>query len=116
MFKDVFKHFLQPLYIRQNSALLGFEPTFLFTVNDVSRSGIFIVNFEHISFIFLVFLLLLWASICLLGFYDRTHLSWSCKTSKKRKENNFERKKGWNDHESTLWFWSREPSLGNPKP
>ena len=32
-----------------------------------SSSGVFIVNFEHISHFFLVFLLLLWTSKCQLG-------------------------------------------------
>ena len=32
------------------------------------RSGVFIVNFEHISQLFLVFLLLTWTSKCQLGY------------------------------------------------
>ena len=35
------------------------------------RSGVFIVNFEHISHVFLVFLLLLWTSKCLLVLWFR---------------------------------------------
>ena len=34
------------------------------------RSGVFIVNFEHILHLFLMFLLLIWTSKCLLGIVD----------------------------------------------
>ena len=33
------------------------------------RSGVFIFNYEHIWYLFLMFLLLLWAGKCQLGYY-----------------------------------------------
>ena len=35
---------------------------------SMTSSGVFIINFKHISHLFLVFLLLLWAGTCLLNY------------------------------------------------